>query len=156
MRTARWMIVLLVAGCGNGNDQAQPVGTTSVPPSEQTNTDAPAAIVIVGANGSTSFSPAAVTVRVGDSVEWDWAGGPHTVTSGQPGSPSGKFCSLPSGNTTSAAVPSIAGCNSTAYAQSDGTYSHTFQTVGTFTYFSTVDGAAMVGTVTVIPATTAP
>src|SRR5947208_14924923 len=40
---------------------------------------------------SVSFTPASVTINVGDTVNWDWQSGPHSVTSGVPGQPSGLF-----------------------------------------------------------------
>jgi plastocyanin len=98
---------------------------------------------MVGANGTTTFMPASVTVNQGGTVTWQWLGGPHTVTSGAPGAVDGRFCSLVSG------IPGAANCNSTSYAQSSGSYSHTFAVAGTYPYFCTVHGAMMTGTVVV-------
>ncbi|HYW68181.1 MAG TPA: plastocyanin/azurin family copper-binding protein [bacterium] len=54
--------------------------------------------VTVAPGGSFSFSPAAVTVAIGDTVHWVWEGGQHNVASGVPGSPTPYFHSgLPSG-----------------------------------------------------------
>jgi len=63
--------------------------------------------VRVNAGGASNvFSPENVTVNVGDHVSWIWVGGPHTVTSGNPASPTstgdGKFR-----NTT--AAPGVVG-----------------------------------------------
>jgi plastocyanin len=96
------------------------------------------------------FSPSAVTITTGGTVNWTWPSGslPHTVTSGVPGMPDGKFCSLPAGQ-----MPSAQACSGLAYAVTGpATYSHTFTTPGTFPYFCQVHGAMMTGSVTVIAA----
>jgi plastocyanin len=108
-----------------------------------------ATVVLVGPNGTFSFSPAAVTIHPGETVQWNWAGAPHTVASGVPGAPDGKFCSIPAG-----VVVSATSCNSVAYAQGIGaTYSQTdaFLQPGTYPYFCTVHGALETGTVTSAP-----
>src|SRR6185312_15392337 len=70
-----------VPGAGGG-DMAMPGGTTP-----QT------VMVMVGPNGTNSFSPSTVTIHPGDTVMWTWVSGLHTVTSGAPGAVDGKFCS---------------------------------------------------------------
>jgi len=146
MRMTGLVMVLLVAGCGNDTTSS----TASVPPAPTptpTPTPTPATMMVsVGAGAANAFSPQTVTINPGDTVQWNWAGGPHTVTSGAPGAADGNFCS--NGGTQSAAA-----CNSTAYAQNAGaTYSHTFPTAGTFPYYCTVHGAMMTGTVIVAAA----
>lgn len=37
------------------------------------------------------FVPDTLTIAVGDTVQWVWSGGPHTVTSGAPCTPDGLF-----------------------------------------------------------------
>ena len=44
--------------------------------------------VQVGAGGA-KFTPQSVTINVGDTVEWTWAGNNHSTTSGTPGNPDG-------------------------------------------------------------------
>ena len=44
--------------------------------------------VQVGAGGA-KFTPQNVTINVGDTVEWTWAGNNHSTTSGTPGNPDG-------------------------------------------------------------------
>ena len=39
----------------------------------------------------TSFVPADIIVQPGDTIEWVWANGIHTVTSGSPCTPDGRF-----------------------------------------------------------------
>jgi plastocyanin len=74
------------------------------------------------------FVPAAVTIDVGGTVTWNWTGSnPHTVTADD-----GSFESA---------------------QQTTGSFTHTFDTAGTFGYFCEVHGQAMSGTVTVNAAT---
>src|SRR5690242_7616418 len=47
-------------------------------------------VVHVGQNGDT-FSPAMVTIRPGDKIEWVWDSSFHSTTSGSPGHPSGMW-----------------------------------------------------------------
>ena len=66
------------------------------------------------------------TITAGDTVIWTWSGSnPHTVSS-----------------TGSESFDSAA-------PQTSGTYSHVFNTVGTFTYICGVHGASMSGTIVV-------
>jgi plastocyanin len=70
------------------------------------------------------YAPASVTIGVGDTVTWTWAGSlPHTVTAND-----GSFASA---------------------QQTSGTFAHTFNTAGTFGYVCQVHGTAMTGTVVV-------
>jgi plastocyanin len=104
-------------------------------------------MVDVGPNNSMSFSPAAVTINVGDTVTWNWQPSlPHSVTSGTPGAADGKFCSVPEGTTVN---PANCMNFTMAVHTAPYTYSHTFATPGTFPYYCVNHGAAMTGTVTV-------
>src|SRR4051794_15829690 len=87
------------------------------------------ATVGVGSGGPV-FGPAAVTVAQGDTVTWQWQGGQHSVTS-------------------TSSEPFDSG------AMTAGTFQHTFNTAGTFTYVC-VWHSNMQGTVTVTPAPAAP
>ncbi|MCU7495386.1 MAG: amidase [Ignavibacteria bacterium] len=79
---------------------------------------------------NTSFSPSAITVTAGTTVTWtNMDSYAHTVTSGVPGSPDGKF---DSGNMDAGA-----------------TYSHKFDTKGTYAYYCRYHSSMMKGTVTV-------
>jgi plastocyanin len=83
-------------------------------------------------NDSPSFSPRAVSIQVGDTVQWNWGepGFNHTVTSGSNGTASGLFES--------------------GLHQSPFTFSFTFPNAGTFDYFCKVHfSMGMTGTVTV-------
>ena len=96
--------------------------------------------VQVGPNNALIFSPASVTINVGDTVEWDWVGNNHTVTSGGCCSFNGLFdlgtkgTSPPTGQNAGFAA------------------SHTFAQPGSFPYFCRVHGSnfGMTGSVTVL------
>ena len=71
--------------------------------------------VQVGPGGSLSFSPATVTVNVGDTVEWQWVTGTHTTTRTQgPESWDSGIASAPNA------------------------FSHTFTQAGTFPYVCSI------------------
>jgi plastocyanin len=76
------------------------------------------------------FTPANLVVTAGTTVTWNWLDGPHSVTSGVPGTPDGLFDS---------GAPQSAGAS----------FTHAFPTAGTYHYYCTVHGAMMTGTVTV-------
>jgi plastocyanin len=86
--------------------------------------------VAVGEVGFT-FSPASVTIQPGDTVQWTWSASGHSSTSGSPGAPSGIWDS--------------------GILNQGATFSHTFNTVGSFPYYCTPHGSCcgMRGTVTV-------
>ena len=86
--------------------------------------------VQVGPSGTLAFSPPAVTVDVGDTVEWLWVSGFHSTTRQQ------------------GAETWDSGAVATPH-----TFSHTFTHPGTYPYICTVHVAyGMTGTVTVRPA----
>jgi plastocyanin len=96
-----------------------------------------AATVDVGPNGGMTFvdrvsGSNTTSIPVGGAVHWNWAGGPHSSTSGT--------CTAgctPDGNWDSG-------------IQSQGaTFDHTFPAAGTFPYFCEVHGSLMTGTVIV-------
>jgi plastocyanin len=85
------------------------------------------ATVVVGPNGSLSFSPATVDIAAGGTVTWNWAPGNallHNVTAGD-----SSFASA---------------------TQTSGSFSHAFPSAGSVFYFCTVHGRnVMNGTVNV-------
>jgi plastocyanin len=97
--------------------------------------------VQVGPNNSLIFNPASVTINVGDTVQWDWVGNNHTVTSGGCCNFNGLF---DLGNTSNGGPP--AGQNAGFSA------SHTFTQPGSFPYFCRVHGSnfGMTGVVNVL------
>lgn len=80
--------------------------------------------VWVGKDGTMAFNPVNIHVVPGTTVTWDFYGS-HTVTS------------------TTAGTPFDSGTLST------GTFTHNFDTAGTYTYYCLIHGAMMSGTVTV-------
>ena len=94
--------------------------------------------VDVAPGGELVFSPAAVSIQVGDTVMWNWKVSGHSVTSGIPGTPDGRFDS--------------------GIRSSGSTFSQTFTEPGTFAFYCMPHGAccAMLGSVTVAAATPTP
>lgn len=153
MKLARIALALVAAAAfGCGEEAPTTVAPTSAPPPAMAPAPAPGGktvTVTVGPNNSLTFSPQTVNIKVGDMVTWNWVSSiAHTVTSGVPGAPDGKFCSLPAGMTVNGT-----NCNSIAYARTAPfTYSFTFNSAGTFPYFCEVHQGLMTGSVVVTAA----
>ncbi len=81
------------------------------------------------------FQPASQAVNVGDVVRWTFAGDPHTVTSGTPGAPDGRFDS--------------------GIKNPGESFQVTFDTAGTYRYFCLIHPEQMTGTI-VVRASTEP
>lgn len=64
---------------------------------------------------SNTFEPSTLTIKVGDTVTWKWAGGIHNVVSGTSCKTDGKF--------------------SSGTPVSGATFEHRFDTAGTYDYF---------------------
>ena len=98
-------------------------------------------VVAVAADGA-SFTPATVTIHVGDTVLWIWAASGHSVTSGPAnGAADDGFCS-----------PGDQGCSQGLLSDAGTTYAHTFSQAGRFPYFCAAHRAmGMTGTVVVVP-----
>jgi plastocyanin len=90
--------------------------------------------VTVGPNGMLQFSPDPVNISVGDTVRWTWGSSGHSTTSGSPGFPNGLWDS---------------GIQNQPF-----TFSHTFNSAGSFPYYCTVHGqcCGMTGTINVASA----
>src|ERR1700730_9154838 len=93
------------------------------------NIQATTVTVQVGPGGTLSYSPSPVFIATGDTVDWVWATGFHSVHSGTPDFPTPDFDSGTHG------VPF--------------SFSHTFATAGSFPYFCLVHGALMTSSVEV-------
>jgi len=121
----------------SGTDSAADVpGDTTPPPSCSSG----AKIVSVG-EGGFAFAPSTLTIKVGDTVCWQWKAGGHSVTSGTGCVADNKFCS-----------PSDTSCSTGTTSLSGDIYEHKFTTAGAFPYFCTPHClAGMTGTVTVTP-----
>jgi plastocyanin len=97
-------------------------------------------VVSVAPNGMLTFSPQNLTINTGETVQWVWSSGGHSVVSGSSCAADGQFCS-----------PSDTSCGTAPTSAQGATYSHTFSTPGTYPYFCNVHcgGFGMVGTITV-------
>jgi plastocyanin len=94
--------------------------------------------VTVGPSGDLVFSPSSVTIHPGDQVQWTWGSSGHSTTSGSPGMPNGIWDS--------------------GIQNNGATFTHTFNSAGTFPYYCTPHGVCcgMVGTVMVVNASPTP
>src|SRR5436190_2243275 len=94
--------------------------------------------VTVGPGGNLVFSPSSVTIHPGDQVKWTWDSPGHSTTSGSPGQPNGIWDS--------------------GIHNQGATFTHTFNSAGTFPYYCVPHGGCcnMVGTVTVVNASPTP
>ncbi len=94
--------------------------------------------VTVAPNGQLVFSPSSVTINPGDTVRWTWAATFHSSTSGIPGMPNGIWDS--------------------GILNQGATFTHIFNSTGSFLYYCTPHGGCcgMVGMVTVASATPSP
>jgi plastocyanin len=85
------------------------------------------------------FTPANLTIQVGDTVRWVWGSSGHSVVSGTNGNADNQFCS-----------PSNTGCDNPPLSSSGATYEHTFTQAGTIPYYCSVHfSLGMTGTITV-------
>lgn len=113
------------------------LANTTAKPSLVSPADASTASVNVG---DTYYDQADITIQAGDTVQWNWQGGIHTVTNDNPNSPE-YF-------------------DSGVLIGAGQTYSHTFTQPGTYRYYCSihdyqVDGVwqgPQIGTVTVVAA----
>ena len=109
-------LALGLGACGDGDDSGDPEpGAIG-----QADDGKPAAATV--ALKPTTFEPAEVTVKVGDSVRWKWEGGVQHDVEGE---------------------------GFKSKVQSKGAFDHTFDEAGTFDYKCNVHPTTMKGTVTV-------
>jgi len=94
--------------------------------------------VTVGPGVDLVFSPSSVTIQPGDQVRWTWGSNGHSTTSGSPGQPNGIWDS--------------------GIRNQGATFTHTFNSAGTFPYYCVPHGGCcnMVGTVVVSNPTPTP
>jgi plastocyanin len=94
--------------------------------------------VTIGPGGNLVFSPSSVTIHPGDQVKWTFGSSGHSTTSGSPGQPNGIWDS--------------------GIRNQGATFTHTFNSAGTFPYYCIPHGGCcmMVGTVMVVNASPTP
>ncbi|MGE3076271.1 MAG: plastocyanin/azurin family copper-binding protein [Dehalococcoidia bacterium] len=104
-----------------------PAATATQPPAPTATQAAPQPKTVTVQLGDQSYNPSSLTIRAGDTVQWQWGGDiPHSVTS------RGGFTSDPAG------------------IKSSGSYSFTFAAAGVYEYFCQVhEASGMTGTITV-------
>jgi plastocyanin len=90
-----------------------------------------ATVTVTVGSGGPVFTPSSVTIQPGDTVRWTWSTSGHSSTSGTPGVPDGLWDS--------------------GILSQGATFTHTFNTVGSFPYYCTPHGlcCGMTGMVTV-------
>jgi plastocyanin len=95
--------------------------------------------VMVAPGGTLTFNPSTVNISVGDTVRWTWAASGHSVTSGNPCTADGQFCS-----------PNNMNCSQCVTSALGFVYEFTFTQAGNFSYFCCVHCAfGMIGAVNV-------
>ncbi|MDE3088563.1 MAG: LysM peptidoglycan-binding domain-containing protein [Chloroflexota bacterium] len=115
---------------GNAPSYAYPSAAPPMPGATPMPGSGAAAVALM----NIAYNPRSITVHAGTKVVWtnrESSAIQHTVTSGAPGAPSGAF---DSGTLNSGQV-----------------FQFTFSSPGTFAYYCRIHGAAMTGTITVVP-----
>ena len=131
------VVGLLAVACGASATPTQVATSAPAPTQKAAVEPAPAPTTHkVSLTSSLKFSPAEITIAVGDTVGWTVTGLTHTSTSGRPGDLTGIWDS-----------------DSLRLGES---FSHTFSEIGEFPYFCRIHGGAMKGSVTVVPKGEAP
>jgi plastocyanin len=91
----------------------------------------PNTVTVTVGDNCLCFMPSMVTIQPGDTVQWSWSSNGHSSTSGTPGAPNGIWDS--------------------GILIQGATFSHTFNSPGSFPYYCTVHGqcCGMIGIVNV-------
>jgi len=124
-------VSLLITGCGGAGGGGDSSGGTTTTIS-----------IISGASSActSAYSPDSITISVGETITWENNDTiDHTVTST---SDIGPACTEGGGSTTGLPLNS-------GIIAAGGTFSHTFDTAGTYHYVCTISGHLMRGTVIV-------
>jgi len=98
--------------------------------------------VAVGPSGNKiRFVPDTLNISVGDTVRWTWGSDDHSVTSGNPCTADGQFCS-----------PDNMNCDAGILSNTGFVYEHTFTQAGSYSYFCALHCfAGMTGVINVAP-----
>jgi plastocyanin len=159
-RLAFWVAVIVPTGflvrAESGVKRSSMPNTRSAPPLRILDQKGRAAVsgvpsggqifdVAVGQGGDV-FVPDTVNISVGDTVRWTWAESGHSVTSGDPCTADGQFCS-----------PNNTNCGQCMTSSQGSVYQFTFTQAGSFSYFCCVHCAfGMTGVVNVSAASPTP
>lgn len=127
---ARTALLLLMAAAGCGGSSTAPSNNNNNNPPPNNNPPANTTSISVGNN---FFDPAATTVPVGSKITWTWN------TCGGDGY----------GGQTCVAHNILFDDGAASGSKSDGTWSRTFATAGTYKYHCSVHGASMSGTIVI-------
>jgi plastocyanin len=88
-----------------------------------------------------AFVPDTLNIHVGDTVRWTWASSGHFVTSGDPCTVDGQFCS-----------PDNTSCKAGTLSDAGTVYERAFSQAGTYSYFCAAHcSIGMTGVITVAP-----
>ena len=155
-----WLAVIVATGvlvrAESGEKRASMPNTRSAPPLRIVDQNgrpavsgAPSAtstIVDVTVGPDLAFHPDTSNISAGDTVRWTWAGNGHSVTSGDPCTPDGQFCS-----------PNNMNCDAGTLNNTGFIYEFTFAQAGSFSYFCFVHcSLGMTGVVNVSAASPTP
>lgn len=126
----------IISACGGGGSGGGLSTGPSNPGGTGGNPNTPATTNVVTLSQDASFQPGAIAVAVGTTVTWKWA----ACTDGGYGG---------YGTCASHSVAFDDGSNITSPMQTEGTFTRTFASAGTFKYHCVVHGSGMSGQVTV-------
>jgi plastocyanin len=97
--------------------------------------------VLVALGDIPVFEPSMLTIKVGETVRWDFLSEGHSVVSGMNGMADGRFC-----------APNNQDCAKAPAQAAGAAYSFKFSQAGTYSYFCRAHLAeGMTGTITVTP-----
>ena len=129
--------IAIVAACGGGGGASTTTGPGNQPGGGNNNNNNPNTVTLV----DSSFNPATITVKAGQTVTWQWSTS-CTDTTGGYGYGSGSPC-------ITHQIQFDDGSGTQSPKQEQGTFNRTFSAAGTFKYHCTIHGGYMTGQVVV-------
>lgn len=128
--------IVIAAACGGGGGETTTTPGNNQPPGGGNNNANPNTVTLV----DSSFNPANITIKAGQTVTWQWTACTDT-TSGY-GYGNGYAC-------VTHQIMFDDGSGTVSPKQNSGTFNRTFSGTGTFKYHCTVHGSYMSGQVVV-------
>jgi len=128
--------IVVVAACGGGGGETTTTGPGNVPPGNGNNNNNPNTVTLV----DSSFNPANITIKAGQTVTWQWAS--CTDTTGGYGGYGTNTC-------ITHQIMFDDGSGTVSAQQNSGTFNRSFASAGTFKYHCTIHGSYMSGQVVV-------